>query len=187
MSYSEQTHLVYIPAMDGMFQYGQDKNFKRKPGYWNTAMAPIEMPPAEQLFQDIINRKVSKGSLLAWDPVKQQKVWEVQHPLTSNGGVLSTAGNLVFQGTADGRFVAYRADTGEKVWEFKTQTGVIAPPVTYSVDGEQYIAVAVGWGGAFGLAGGMPPPPGEPRSLPLFCQHLFHHINLQISLGKQSF
>ena len=164
MSYSEQTHLVYIPAMASMFQYGQDKDFKRRPGYWNTGVAPIELPPAEQLFQDIINRKVSRGSLLAWDPVKQEKVWEVQHPLTSNGGVLSTAGNLVFQGTADGRFVAYRADNGEKVWEFATQTGVIAPPVTYTVDGEQYVAVMVGWGGAFGLAGGMPPPPGEPRS-----------------------
>jgi quinohemoprotein ethanol dehydrogenase len=164
MSYSEQTHLVYIPAMDGMFQYGQDKNFKRRPGYWNTATAPIELPPVEQLFQDVINRKVSRGSLLAWDPVKQQKVWEVQLPLTSNGGLLSTAGNLVFQGTADGRFVAYRADNGEKVWEFKTQTGVLAPPVTYTVDGEQYVAVEVGWGGAFGLAGGMPPPPGQPRS-----------------------
>lgn len=164
MSYSEQTHLVYIPAMDGMFQYGQDKDFKRRPGYWNTGTAPIELPPVEQLFQDVINRKVSRGSLLAWDPVKQQKVWEVQHPLTSNGGVLSTAGNLVFQGTSDGRFVAYKADTGEKVWEFKTQTGVLAPPVTYTVDGEQYVAVEVGWGGAFGLAGGMPPPSGQPRS-----------------------
>jgi quinohemoprotein ethanol dehydrogenase len=60
--------------------------------------------------------------------------------------------------------VAYRADNGDKVWEYKTQTGVIAPPITYSVDGEQYVAVMVGWGGAFGLTGGMPTPPGEPRS-----------------------
>lgn len=164
MSYSEQTHLVYIPAIDSMFQYGQDKDFKRHDGYWNTGVKPIELPPGEQLFQDVIGRKVTGGSLVAWDPVQQKKVWEVKHPLTWNGGVLSTAGNLVFQGTADGRLVAYRADSGEKVWEFKTQTGVLAPPVTYTVDGEQYVAVEVGWGGAFGLAGGMPPPPGEPRS-----------------------
>jgi quinohemoprotein ethanol dehydrogenase len=91
-------------------------------------------------------------------------VWEIKHPLTANGGVLSTAGNLVFQGTADGRFVAYKADSGEKIWEYKTQTGVIAPPVSYTVDGEQYVAVEVGWGGAFGLAAGLAPPPGEPRS-----------------------
>jgi quinohemoprotein ethanol dehydrogenase len=164
MSYSEQTHLVYIPVIDGMFQYGQDKNFKRHHGYWNTGTSTIELPPGEQLFQDVISRKVTSGSLLAWDPVKQQKVWEVQHPLTWNGGVLSTAGNLVFQGTADGRLVAYRADNGDKVWEYKTQAGVIAPPVTYSVDGEQYVTVMAGWGGAFGLTGGMPTPPGEPRS-----------------------
>ena len=164
MSYSEQTHLVYIPVIDGMFQYGQDKNFKRHHGYWNTGTSTIELPPGEQLFQDVISRKVTSGSLLAWDPVKQQKVWEVQHPLTWNGGVLSTAGNLVFQGTADGRLVAYRADNGDKVWEYKTQAGVIAPPVTYSVDGEQYVTVMAGWGGAFGLTGGMRTPPGEPRS-----------------------
>ncbi len=164
MSYSEKTGLVYIPTIDGMFQYGQDTNFKRHPGYWNTGTAVITLPPGEQLFQDVISRKVTSGALLAWDPVKQQKVWEVKHPLTWNGGVLSTAGNLVFQGTADGRLVAYKADSGEAVWEYKTQTGVIAPPVTYSVDGEQYLTVMVGWGGAFGLTGGMPPPPGSPRS-----------------------
>ena len=164
MSYSEQTGLVYIPTIEGMFEYGQDPNFKRKPGFWNTGNKNIEMPPGELLFQDVIGRKVISGALLAWDPVKQQKVWEVKHPLTWNGGVLSTAGNLVFQGTADGRMVAYKADSGEKVWEYKTQTGVIAPPVTYTVDGEQYITVMVGWGGAFGLAGGLAPPPGQPRS-----------------------
>lgn len=164
MSYSEQTRLVYIPMIDSLFQYEQDKQFKVNKGLWNTGMKPAKTPDVEQLFNDIIARKVTGGSLLAWDPVLQKKMWEVKHPLTWNGGVLSTAGNLVFQGTADGRLVAYKSDSGEKVWEFKTQTGVIAPPITYTVDGEQYIAVQAGWGGAFGLAGGLPPPPGEPRS-----------------------
>jgi len=67
-----------------------------------------------------------------------------------NGGVLSTAGKLVFQGNADGELVAYNAETGERLWSAKTQTGVLAPPVTYSIDGEQYIAVVAGWGAIWG-------------------------------------
>jgi quinohemoprotein ethanol dehydrogenase len=68
--------------------------------------------------------------------------------------VLSTAGNLVFQGTAMDEFVAYRADTGERLWSAATQAGVLAAPISYELDGEQYVAVEVGWGGAFGLAAG---------------------------------
>ena len=71
-----------------------------------------------------------------------------------NGGVLSTAGNLVFQGNAGGTFVAYSADKGEKLWSFPTQTGVIAAPMTYSIRGEQYIAVLAGWGGVWDIATG---------------------------------
>lgn len=164
MSYSEQTGLVYIPMIDSLFQYARDDDARFNKGLWNTGMKTVETPPVEPLFNEIIARKVTNGSLLAWDPVQQKARWEVKHPLTWNGGVLSTAGNLVFQGTADGRLVALRADTGEIVWEYTTQTGVIAPPISYEVDGEQYIAVQVGWGGAFGLAGGLPVPPGEPRS-----------------------
>jgi quinohemoprotein ethanol dehydrogenase len=72
----------------------------------------------------------------------------------SNGGTLATAGNLVFQGTADGRFVAYRASDGEKLWESPAGTGVMAAPVTYAVGGVQYVAVAAGWGAAFALSAG---------------------------------
>ena len=71
-----------------------------------------------------------------------------------NGGVVSTAGNLVFQGNGMGEFVAYRADTGERLWSAETQAGVLAAPISYAVDGEQYVAIEVGWGGAFGLAAG---------------------------------
>jgi quinohemoprotein ethanol dehydrogenase len=69
-----------------------------------------------------------------------------------NGGTLTTAGNLVFQGTADGRFVAYNATTGEKLWETPTGTGVVAAASTYLIDGVQYVSVAVGWGGVYGEA-----------------------------------
>jgi alcohol dehydrogenase (cytochrome c)/quinohemoprotein ethanol dehydrogenase len=95
-----------------------------------------------------------KGHLVAWDPAGNKEVWrsELGHPW--NGGVVSTAGNLVFQGTAMGEFIAYRADTGERLWSADTAAGVLAAPISYEVDGDQYVAVEVGWGGAFGLASG---------------------------------
>jgi alcohol dehydrogenase (cytochrome c)/quinohemoprotein ethanol dehydrogenase len=78
----------------------------------------------------------------------------VERPGPWNGGTLSTAGNLVFEGTAGGTFEAYRASTGEKLWSFAAQTGVMAGPVTYAINGEQYVAVLAGWGGVFPLATG---------------------------------
>ena len=92
------------------------------------------------------------GRLLAWDPVKQKEAWRVEYVAPWNGGTLTTAGNLVFQGTADGRFVAYNATTGEKLWESPTGTGVVAAASTYMLDGQQYVSIAVGWGGVFGIA-----------------------------------
>ncbi len=65
-----------------------------------------------------------------------------------------TAGNLVFHGNAMGEIVAYRATDGQKLWSAPTQAGVVAAPITYTIDGEQYVAIEVGWGGAFGLAAG---------------------------------
>lgn len=164
MSYSPDTGLVYIPAIRAVVEYDPDPDYKRVEGRWNLGMKTMKEPPGDDLFQRVMATKMTSGSLLAWDPQKQQEIWRVQHPLTWNGGVLSTSGNLVFQGTADQRFVAYRATDGHKLWEFPAQTGVIAPPVTYTVDGEQYIAVQAGWGGAFGLASGLKPPAGPARS-----------------------
>ena len=94
------------------------------------------------------------ASLIAWDPVAQKEVWSVPHVTGFNGGTLATAGGLVFQGSSDGRFVAYRATDGEKLWESPASTGVIAGPVTYEVDGEQYVAVTAGWGASFAWSGG---------------------------------
>jgi quinohemoprotein ethanol dehydrogenase len=165
MSYHPGTGLVYIPAMDSFFEYDPgDNTYEHEPGYWNLGMAPMVSPPGEPLFQTTITKTVLQGFLLAWDPIKQEERWRVPRKFMWNGGVMSTAGNLVFQGTAERYFAAYSADTGEKLWQFETQTGVIAPPVTYTVNGEQYITVLAGWGGAFGLAGGLKPPPGPKRS-----------------------
>ena len=95
-----------------------------------------------------------KGRLLAWDPRSNKEAWRVEHPGTWNGGTLSTAGGLVFQGTADGKFVAFRAKDGERLWDFPAQTGIVAPAMTYEIDGDQYVSVNVGWGGAFALVFG---------------------------------
>jgi len=92
-----------------------------------------------------------KGRLLAWDPKTNKRAFAIEHPGPWNGGILSTAGNLIFQGNIAGEFVAYRADNGEKLWSMDSQAGVVSGPVSYSVDGEQYISVTVGWGTAFGL------------------------------------
>ncbi|MEM8727051.1 MAG: c-type cytochrome, partial [Pseudomonadota bacterium] len=77
----------------------------------------------------------------------------VEHEGPWNGGLLATGGGLVFQGTAGSEFNAYAAGTGEKLWSFAAQTGVVAPPMTYTVNGEQYVAVLAGWGGAYATTG----------------------------------
>jgi PQQ-dependent dehydrogenase (methanol/ethanol family) len=154
MSFSPQTGLVYIPVLDFAANYGQPEEFVYRPGVANTGTSGIigSLPDA-QAERDAI-RPLMKGRLLAWDPRNQSEAWRVEHNGPWNGGTLVTAGNLVFQGTADGKFVAFSADKGETLWEFPTQTGVVAPAVTYEIDGEQYVSVNVGWGGAYALVFG---------------------------------
>jgi quinohemoprotein ethanol dehydrogenase len=97
------------------------------------------------------------ASLVAWDPRAAKEVWRIDYPGgPGSGGVLTTAGNLLVQGLIDGRFVVYRATDGELLWEMPVQTGVVAGPITYAVDGEQYIAVSAGWGGISSLTGQRP-------------------------------
>jgi len=91
------------------------------------------------------------GRLLAWDPKTQAARWSVEHPIIVNSGVLSTAGNLVFQGQGTGEFAAYAADTGAKLWSVQTGSAINAVPVTYRFRGDQYVIVPVGWGSGFRL------------------------------------
>jgi quinohemoprotein ethanol dehydrogenase len=147
MSFSPQTGLVYIPAQEMSWAYTRDKELKPVPMSWNLAFNP--KPPAAN-----VPAPPNKGYLLAWNPVTQKEAWRVEHQGVWNGGTLSTAGNLVVQGAADGRFVAYRANDGRKLWELPIQTGAVAGPISYSVDGEQYIAVAAGWSGSIAVTGG---------------------------------
>jgi PQQ-dependent dehydrogenase (methanol/ethanol family) len=154
MSYSPDTGLVYMPVRDTAFPYFDDMNYSRTKLGFNTGVDfnKASMPQIPEVKAQILGS--IKASLLAWDPVAQQEAWRVEYPGPSNGGVLTTAGNLVVQGTAGGDIVVYRADNGDKLWSSHVQTGVIAPPVTYEVGGEQYISIAAGWGGIFGLAPG---------------------------------
>jgi len=86
--------------------------------------------------------------LEAWDPIRQQAAWRIPQKTFYNGGILSTATDLVFQGTAGGEFVAYEARTGARLASIATGTGIMAAPVAYEIDGEEYVAVAAGFGGA---------------------------------------
>ncbi|GAB4399626.1 MAG: hypothetical protein OHK0053_20160 [Microscillaceae bacterium] len=150
MSFNPQTGLVYIPAMGIKAIYGPDPEWQ-----YNNVNAGIGVGIGTGwnlgAFGQVLTNPVPTGHLLAWDPVKQKEAWSVPLNGTWNGGTLTTAGNLVFQGTADGRFIAYDARNGQKLWESPTGTGVIAAPVTYEVDGEQYVTIMAGWGGAMGM------------------------------------
>jgi quinohemoprotein ethanol dehydrogenase len=144
MSYHPGTKLVYIPAQEDFYTYKADPKFQWAPGgVWNLGMQSI---PTDDPMPF-----VTPGMLLAWDPVKQEAKWKVPYPSFWNGGVLSTAGNLVFQGTGQGNFTAYHAETGEKLWEMPVDVGVMAAPVTFTIGGKQYVSVLAGWGGAYGL------------------------------------
>ena len=148
MSFNPQTKLVYIPAQltPQLFVYDQSRGVK--PGVWNTgvdfgAISTMTMKAlaAGQPLPSV------EGFLIAWDPINQKEAWRAKHATFWNGGTLTTAGNLVFQGAGDGYFRAWKADTGEELWKIDAKTGIIAPPVTYSIDGEQYVVVLAGWGG----------------------------------------
>ena len=159
MSFSPDTGLVYIPAQEAPWIYGDKEDYTYQEGLWNTGtdFSLGVLPSDKATFSAF--KSMLKGRLVAWDPVAQEEAWSYEHGGPWNGGVLSTAGGLVFQGTADAHFAAYDAGTGERKWRFFTQTGVVAAPITYQIDGEQYVAVASGWGGSFVLGfGGVLPP-----------------------------
>lgn len=137
MSYSERTGLMYVPIHEITGVFSENLESGLFPGVWNTRT-------------DLGIASVPQGFLLAWDPTTQQEAWRAPLAAWWNGGVLSTAGGLVFQGGADGRLVAYDDRTGEVRWESSTGLGIIAPPMTWELDGTQYLTVMAGWGGVGG-------------------------------------
>ncbi len=154
-SYSPATGLMYIPVNLAAFPYAAKKDWKASAIGFQTALdgAMMAMPADPKARAGAM--AATTGALIAWNPQTQKAAWTFAQKGPWNGGILSTAGNLVFQGNAEGQFAAYNADKGAKLWSFPTQTGVIAAPMTYSIKGEQYVAVLAGWGGVWDVATGI--------------------------------
>ena len=151
MAFSPQTGLVYIPVNEIPTPYVADPAFQRKRQAPNMGVDLTSMGlPADR--DAIAAAKAGlQGRIVAWDPIKRRAAWTVDLGAPWNGGLLATAGNLVFQGTASGYFKAYDARTGRELWSFPAQSGIVAPPISYAVEGRQYVTVVVGWGGIYPL------------------------------------
>ena len=157
MSYNPNTGLVYIPALENPLVFDVEHDFKATgrfkyiEGGWNTG---VEFGRLLEIMGEHPDLPKGKGYITAFDPLTGKTHWTREHGTHWNGGTLSTAADLVFQGNGDGYFVAYDAQNGDELWKVNTYTSTIAPPVTYSIDGEQYVAIQVGSGGAAGLTEG---------------------------------
>jgi alcohol dehydrogenase (cytochrome c) len=143
MAYSPQTGMFYVPANEwGMDIWNEPVTYKKGAAYLGAGFT------IKPLYDDYI------GALRAIDPKTGKIAWEVKNTAPLWGGVMTTSGNLVFWGTPEGYLKAANAKTGKVVWQFQTGSGIVAPPVSWEQDGEQYIAVVSGWGGAVPLWGG---------------------------------
>ncbi len=157
MSYNPATGLVYIPALyiGGAYMppVAPNEQERKKLGF-NTggAFATADLPDDINFVKAV--KAATKGKLVAFDPKTGKAKWTVDHPASWNGGTMTTAGNLVFQGTAMGEFRAYAADTGKQLYNLNVQSGVLSGASTYTVDGEQYVAFLTSKGGAFPLVAG---------------------------------
>ena len=148
MSFSTKTGLMYIPVQSIPSYFSAVKEVMYRVNRWNTGVdLNTNRDPKSWVAGRASADALIYGELVAWDPVKKKRAWKVHHSKPSNGGILSTAGDLVFQGTWDGTFAAYDAYNGKKLWQYKSDSAVLAGPMTYELDGEQYIAVAQGSGG----------------------------------------
>ncbi|GGB92826.1 hypothetical protein GCM10011494_09020 [Novosphingobium endophyticum] len=136
-AYSPQTGLVYIPVLEqgALIGEGQEGGGEIAAGMGVTLIPEVELPDGRKSF------------LKAWNPVTQTEAWRVELPGTWPGGVMATAGGLVFQGQIDGRFVARDARTGKELWSFKTESPIVGAPISYRVNGRQYVTVITGSGG----------------------------------------
>jgi quinohemoprotein ethanol dehydrogenase len=154
MSYNPGTGLVYIPTIHLAAEFsdaGMDLPGWRSPDWSNDS----RHPGTGVAYRAVPARADGVwGTLQAWDPVKKTRSWEVTLPGLWNPGTMTSAGNLVFQGRADGHLVAYQAVTGQELWRFDVGLGISAPPITYAVNGRQYVALLVGWGGSAAALGG---------------------------------
>ncbi len=188
MAFDPQTGLVYVPTMQIGVRYGQHSG---QALYGGLAIETVREDDRD-----------NKGALVAWDPVRQSARWTVRHDHPFNGGALATAGGLVFEGDADGYLCGYDAATGAVLWRFNAGLGIIAAPISYQVDGRQYLSVLVGYGSTnmmgvmnagwkfgaqprrlltFALDGRAVLPPGNPRD---FAVHAVDDPALQIDVTR---
>jgi quinohemoprotein ethanol dehydrogenase len=137
MSYSPKTGLVYIPYMQLGARFTESRSASGAVSAGDPATALIAPGPDD-----------GRGALLAWDPARERAAWRMPLPVLWNGGTLATAGNLIFQGSADGYLSAYEAASGRCLWRFNAGLGIIAAPISYAVGGRQYVSVLVGYGGS---------------------------------------
>lgn len=143
MAYSPDTGLFYVPANEwGMDIWNEPVAYKKGAAYLGAGFT------IKPLNEDYI------GVLRAVDPKSGKVVWEAKNYAPLWGGAMTTKGGLVFYGTPEGHLKALDAKNGKELWSFQTGSGVVAPPITWEEGGEQYIAVASGWGGAVPLWGG---------------------------------
>jgi quinohemoprotein ethanol dehydrogenase len=153
MSFSPITGLVYFTVQEDWIPYSvAGPDWEPKPFRSNAGWGFETDPAKRQVMNEAISTR-RKAWLTAWDPVRQQEIWRVMHSNIGSGGTLATAGNLVAQGSVDGDFVIYAADSGEELWRYSIQNIALAGPVSYSIEGEQYIAVNAGWGGGRAIVG----------------------------------
>jgi quinohemoprotein ethanol dehydrogenase len=155
MSFNPKAGLVYVPAQEqvGLAYIPPDTaGGTREPIGFNVGTnMSAGMYPRDAKTIGAITAGAT-GALVAWDPVANKERWRVDYPTPWNGGTMTTAGNLVFQGTALGEFRAYAADSGKQLWAYPTQSGIMAGAATFTVKGQQYIAVLTGRGGALPLS-----------------------------------
>ncbi len=144
MAFSPKTGLVYIPYMQAGVHFWKGMLETGAVNVGGLNIKDVEADPLD-----------GKGALVAYDPVHEKVVWKAPHDFIWNGGVLATAGGLVFQGTADGVVYAYDASTGRRLWQFNAGLGIIAAPMSYAVGGKQYVSVLVGYGGSAAIWGSL--------------------------------
>jgi len=142
MSYNPGTGLVYIPYQEMAAEYDKRGIDKER---WRAQ--DFQMNTGYQPYRGDISTDDVSSALLAWNPLRQKPAWKVDLPGFQNGGTVTSAGNLVFQGTSGGYIHAYQADTGRLLWSFNAGVGIVAPPIIYAVKGKQFVAVLAGWGG----------------------------------------
>jgi quinohemoprotein ethanol dehydrogenase len=165
MAMNPKLGLVFIPAMLSTGVFGDPDDFQFIPGAWNTgeprgSRSGPHAPPPPPLPAGLAKRPPGHGELIAWDPAAGKARWRIEFPQSWTGGVLATDGGLVFHAAAH-TFAAYDAATGKPLWTYDTVAPAIAPAMSYSMGGEQYVALMVGYGGAGGMGGLEPRRPGR--------------------------